>query len=435
MWRLIFNRFQKKNGYTLAQLPGFGAQELGRITGLGALPHAGSAVAQEISMAIALTPMFQTVLERDVETPWVYYISANRFVYLYPQVSTEDYFFEEISLKRDYHRLALPEHNPTKSIYWTPAYADDGGKGMMVTVGAPVYQGDQFRGSLSVDIALSKLNWLLEGYDYSNIQLTLYDNKEQLLSQYPLKVESPLKKHVDQDGFFTANDTSLAYKASLKAVPWHLVATTSSSKITYTALWRTLPVLLVIVLLVAGLVLIKVLANSLKQVHELSILDGLTGVYNRRHFDSMAVDYLARVHRQGNFAGLVLLDLDFFKLYNDTHGHQAGDYALITIANILKEKLQRPTDGVFRVGGEEFAILTEAQTCQQILAIVNGVHEAIVQKAMDFPASPMGVMTASCGVYCIPPTSQENLDEVYQKADEALYRAKAAGRNRVEMVV
>jgi diguanylate cyclase (GGDEF)-like protein len=427
----FIRQVESKNGYTLAGVPGYLPNEIGRITGVGSVPAVGSAVSHEIAMSIALSPMFQTVMERDAETPWIYYISANKFIYLYPQVSINDYFYEDVST-RNYYNMALPERNPKHTVYWTPVYKDDGGKGLMVTVGAPVYHGATFRGALCIDIALAKLNWLLKGYEQPKLQMFIQDSNGELLAKHPENAQNIAITKLAPNSFAQQGNT-IAYASPLKSVPWRLVATTSHQQMVHSALMHVLPVTFIALLLGVGVFLLMALGQSLLRVQELSVRDGLTGIYNRRNFDVLAKENLSRARRSNNYFGLILLDIDYFKLYNDTFGHQAGDNALIQVANTLKGVLKRPSDILFRVGGEEFAVIIEANAPEQIVNLANSLNEAIKQQAIEFSASPIGIISVSSGICILPPSSDKTTEDAYRQADQALYRAKEGGRNRIEV--
>lgn len=422
-------RVEAKQGYTLAALPGYGRQQLGRITGISATPAPGSARMREIVMAIGLSPLFQTVLARDADTPWVYYFSASEFLYLYPQVSIEEFFYADLTGK-DFYQLATPGRNPRREVYWTPPYLDEGGKGLMVTVGAPVYKGDDFLGAICIDIALSKLGNLLALYEFPKAEVFLYGAQGEKLAGtgedvgfWPPAFRP--REFIDEGG-------SLLYAVPLKTVPWYLVVSASSASLARTAFWQAFPVVLVVALLLSSLILLAALSRSWRRIHQLSFHDSLTGLFNRRHFDAVFKNELDHAMRNGSHFGFILLDVDFFKRYNDTLGHPAGDLVLATVAQAMREMLKRPGDMAFRIGGEEFAVLTKGKGPEQIAAFTNSIREVIEAKAFDFPASPFGRVTVSAGFFVAAPGSGETVGEIYQRADKALYQAKQAGRNRVE---
>lgn len=152
--------------------------------------------------------------------------------------------------------------------------------------------------------------------------------------------------------------------------------------------------------------------------------DALTGQLNRRALEAGFESELARARRTGRPCGLVLIDLDGFKRYNDANGHPAGDAALRRIGRVLGEGT-RATDTVARLGGEEFAMLTPECDTAGALALAERLRRAI---EVEF-SGVTPPLTASCGVSSHPADGPERPDLI-SAADRALYRAKADGRNR-----
>lgn len=422
-------RSEKYNGYTLDLPPGYGANDIGNISGAGAIPASNSPAAREMAMTIGLMPMMQTVVTRDADTPWVYYTSQNRFTQIYPRVAPEIFFYTDKSLEYDVFTMALPKNNPQRKIFWTPPYLDEAGRGMMVSVAAPVYEADHFRGSIALDITLLKLNWLLEQNTLPHIRAYLYSEHGDFLagSANDLNLLHDQLHHAS----VIKHGDDYIYALPLKTVPWHILVATSRHEMHKQAVWYALPFALVVLSLFASMMLLMALFRTLRKVQECSIRDGLTGLYNRGYFDTVASRELAVARRDGQYFGLIMLDIDYFKRYNDTYGHQAGDTVLKSVSTLLEITLRRPVDQAFRVGGEEFAVLTKAEHPEQIETLAQRLHSAIAEGKIDFSASPLGQVTVSVGVAAIAPTNALHLDEIYASADQALYRAKHEGRNRV----
>jgi diguanylate cyclase (GGDEF)-like protein len=172
------------------------------------------------------------------------------------------------------------------------------------------------------------------------------------------------------------------------------------------------------------------LREANQKLHQISIEDSLTGLYNRRYFDDRIGHEIARTRRFGRELALAMIDIDFFKNYNDHAGHLAGDKALSTIGTIIRQSL-RETDLSFRYGGEEFAILLPETTAESATAVAERIRSAVEKH--EFPnesAQPNGVLTVSVGVSMLGEHSY-SLEELVSAADRALYRAKSSGRNRV----
>lgn len=163
---------------------------------------------------------------------------------------------------------------------------------------------------------------------------------------------------------------------------------------------------------------------------DLSYVDPLTGVANRRRFDERLDAEWRRALRSGTPLSLVMVDIDHFKALNDTFGHQRGDECLRQVAQTLADSLPRVGDSVARYGGEEFAVILPATQRAGAVKVAENLRRRI--EALGIPstaASRFGVLTISCGVATLHPTSDRTPDELVHLADAALYRAKQAGGN------
>jgi diguanylate cyclase (GGDEF)-like protein len=167
-----------------------------------------------------------------------------------------------------------------------------------------------------------------------------------------------------------------------------------------------------------------------RKLEALSATDGLTGIANRRHFDATLAAEWARAARQGHSLALGFLDVDWFKKYNDHYGHQAGDDCLRKVADTLAATIVRSGDLVARYGGEEFVFIAPATGAQDALGMARKVCEALHALALPHALSDFGCVTASVGVASIVPDDTTTPQTLIHAADEALYAAKAAGRNR-----
>jgi diguanylate cyclase (GGDEF)-like protein len=159
--------------------------------------------------------------------------------------------------------------------------------------------------------------------------------------------------------------------------------------------------------------------------------DALTGVANRGRFDEVLQMEWQRAVRQRTPIGLLMVDADDFKAYNDFYGHQAGDESLRRIADTLQQVVQRGTDLVARYGGEEFCILLPGTDQNGTRVVAEHVREAILNQQIVHTKSPAGFMTVSIGCWSVVPTIGASSFTLVRKADEALYVAKQSGRNCV----
>ncbi len=177
------------------------------------------------------------------------------------------------------------------------------------------------------------------------------------------------------------------------------------------------------------------LERANQQLQALVDQDGLTGIANRRHFDQQLAAEWNRARRGGYPISLLLIDLDFFKSYNDTYGHQAGDDCLIVVGSVLRAHTQRSGDLAARYGGEEFVMILPATTIEDAEEIGwRLVRDLAAYRIPHRTSQVADVVTASVGVACAAPSSPlTEPRDLLAAADEALYEAKRNGRNRVEV--
>lgn len=167
-----------------------------------------------------------------------------------------------------------------------------------------------------------------------------------------------------------------------------------------------------------------------KKLREQAITDGLTGLSNRRAFQERLEQEWRRTERIDGSLALVLLDVDFFKLYNDRFGHGAGDECLRKVAGVLSDR-RRDSDLAARIGGEEFCLILPNTDWDGALVVAEMIRSGVETLHVAHPDSPHGVVTVSIGAVASKPRLSESAVELLKVADQALYEAKASGRNRV----
>ncbi|MBN1238666.1 MAG: GGDEF domain-containing protein [Gammaproteobacteria bacterium] len=167
-------------------------------------------------------------------------------------------------------------------------------------------------------------------------------------------------------------------------------------------------------------------------LHELAERDGMTGLYNRRIFDDYAKRIWRQSRREGERLEIVLVDIDYFKVYNDLYGHQAGDDTLRRVADTIARGAKRPFDFTARYGGEEFVLILYGPPEEYARALPEQIRRDVMDLAIAHEGSPVAsVVTVSVGVALADERSGRSLAGAIQVADEALYQAKQEGRNRV----
>jgi len=168
-----------------------------------------------------------------------------------------------------------------------------------------------------------------------------------------------------------------------------------------------------------------------KELQRLSTTDGLTGIANRRFFDELVPREWRRCARMKQPMALVMIDVDHFKKYNDTYGHQAGDECLKAVAAQVGRATPRASDLAARYGGEEFVMILGETTMDGARWVANNIRQHVSDLNMPHSASPSQHVTISCGVASTIPREDQPLETLLKAADEALYMAKMQGRNTV----
>jgi two-component system chemotaxis family response regulator WspR len=179
----------------------------------------------------------------------------------------------------------------------------------------------------------------------------------------------------------------------------------------------------------------KKLEESNAELQRLSSLDGLTGIANRRRFDEFLQDEWKRSLRQKNSISLILVDIDYFKPYNDNYGHQAGDECLRAVVDRLNRYFRRSTDLLARYGGEEFVVVLPDNDVKSAYKLAMELNSSINDLAMPHEYSSVADhVTISLGISCCEPALNGNTPaSLIEAADQALYAAKEEGRNRAKV--
>ncbi len=176
------------------------------------------------------------------------------------------------------------------------------------------------------------------------------------------------------------------------------------------------------------------LAHANDLLKQISIRDSLTGVYNRRYFDTRLTEQIQTARRSRTPLSLLMLDIDDFKRVNDTYGHVAGDHVLADFAAVLSSVVHRSTDVVGRYGGDEFVVLLYDANAKGARAVAEDIAEAVkALRLREEFGGEKAPMTASIGLTTVVPDETTTNDSVLQAADAALYRAKELGKNQIQV--
>ena len=174
--------------------------------------------------------------------------------------------------------------------------------------------------------------------------------------------------------------------------------------------------------------IVKDRARVLDKLEKLAITDGLTTLYNLRHFYKQLEVEIGRCRRYGHSLSLLLLDIDNFKMYNDSYGHLEGDKVLVRLSQIIKSCL-RTMDSAYRYGGEEFTVILPETKGEEAKNVANRIKRA-VELERFFP-EPDKVVTITISIGLTEYFKNEQLSKVIKRADQAMYNSKAQGRNRI----
>lgn len=171
-----------------------------------------------------------------------------------------------------------------------------------------------------------------------------------------------------------------------------------------------------------------------KIIEKISITDGLTGIYNRRHFNDLFQKIINSLKRDNSLVSFLIMDIDHFKQYNDTYGHQMGDEVLIKVAAKIKNSLHRADDYCFRLGGEEFGVIFNSDSKEHAFKYAEVMRQNIENLCLEHKNnSASAYITASMGLVCKNANDIKGADEVYKLGDDLLYKSKESGRNKVSV--
>lgn len=176
------------------------------------------------------------------------------------------------------------------------------------------------------------------------------------------------------------------------------------------------------------------LNRNIQLIEKLSVTDELTGVYNRRYFNTVFYEEVNRAKQNKGLLSFIMFDIDHYKKFNDTYGHYEGDNALRTLGKRLREYVRPLSDFVFRLGGEEFGVVASGLTSEESWELAEGIRSVVEELRIEHAMSKTSrYLTVSVGVATVQVDAM-NENDIYKLADDALYQSKAGGRNRVTLL-
>ena len=398
------------------------------LSGMGSADNARKYYGKEINTILKLSSRFNSIVKSLPEITWVYYTSINRFIFVAPVLSPKDYLFKKADYQRNFWREAEPGHNPEQKQIITRLYDDAAGQGLMITISSPVMLDKQFSGVISLDLGLEFLRSLLTSEFNSPLgEYLLVDESSFLVGKVDnfkigTKIQLPDMPGDDQNIIYFQGKYWLITEV-VDGQLW-LVHTFAKNKLTWAAIIKSLPIwLILIITLILAFVLIK-LQESHKHVLELSRVDPLTGLLNRRGLYEAIKQPINYCKRHHNGWSVVIMDIDYFKNVNDTYGHDVGDEVIEKIGHLISNML-RKSDIASRWGGEEFLLFLPDSNVKTACHIADKILKAVQKERIT---SKDIHITLSSG--CAEAGENESFSDVLKRADKKLFEAKEQGRNQ-----
>ena len=395
----------------------------------------------EQAAALFLSDNFKLISKQNKNFAWVYYFSKHHFSVIYPYISADDFAFNMELEKEPFFTYATPKLNPEAKLFFTPLYTDLIGKGLMVTLGKPVYVHDEFLGTVDIDITLNHLDNILFELDTLKNKSILYTNdtlqvlgsnnlikdfnRSKIYNAAEYLPKSILEKETSSDGVVYI-DGNYVYVQKIPHSPFTFVYFQNASLIWLKTVAYLLPFLLFFVLFIIIFNLYEKSRNSMKALEDQATKDYLSGAYNRRYFFDTGTSLFLKAQRKKSAVAVVMLDIDDFKHVNDKYGHKAGDKGIVYVKEVLENSLRR-SDLFARFGGEEFCILLDDISYNDVSKLLEKIRKEF-EVSVITSAEHNFSFTVSFGVAYGMLDSLENMINL---ADKALYKSKSMGKNRV----
>jgi diguanylate cyclase (GGDEF)-like protein len=420
--------------YSLRQYPQQHAWELastdqilaGTLTGSASQTPSAEQL-REIQAATALDAQIRPALAYSKEVTWLYYLSANNFIYLAPKAPISQFHFQPALYQRDYWRDAGPQANPQRRMILEGPYEDMAGKGWILTLAEPVYAADTFLGVVALDLRIDTLQHLTRVGSAISDTMMISEDHQLIASneafQPGIRLEPPLNDNLIEWRKDANGDAWLSTPV-VKDELW-VVHQLKQSDLLWAAARESRPTWVMIALASLLGVLAWRLIGVLSEATRMTHTDPLTQLLNRRGLYERAEGLLALAERKRLPVAVLLMDIDHFKSINDTYGHAVGDSVLSQLGGHLL-KVRRAADLICRWGGEEFVIFMLLEHAEDAIQVA----ERMRQEAQRTRIQPGDVPVTLSGGLALMQLG-EPLDQTIKRADLQLYAAKANGRNQI----
>ena len=395
---------------------------------------------QEMQGALELAPFLKLIYNQNKNFAWVYYFSKHHFTVLYPYLSSKDFNFTPALEKEPFFQYATPKLNPEGKLFFTPLYMDSIGKGLMITIGKPLYIHNEFMGTLDIDITLNNIDNILLRLDALHNKSALYNEMNQLVASHNIIENFDRSKIYKINNFISpailnAKDTQTnvkyidskyIFKKTLPNSKFKYIYIVDAYKVWFKSFIYVLPILILMLFSVYLVFLYKKSKNLNQKLKLQTIKDYMTGAYNRRYFFEVAEALYLRAKRKHTKLAVIMIDIDDFKTINDTYGHDNGDLAIIKVRKVLERNL-RKYDLFARFGGEEFCILLDDISKEDVEKLFEKIRKDF-EETKIISGDVIIQYTVSFGIAYGMMSSIEKLIKV---ADDALYASKQNGKNQV----
>lgn len=427
---------------------------VGNLTGTGRIPEKGIN-RDEMNLALKYNDFFNDFYERLEGVVWLYYISDNDFINVYPWISSKNFKYRDSLKEKDYYHMVIPQNDPQRRALWTSAHIDEAGKGSIVTLASPIYNSGNFMGAIALDI---KTDYLSKIIDSDQHESYLVDMRYSILASS--NNTEPGKAAIDLYSFFDIGPPGVkkpllskphrlhrengyyVHTVEFDKVPWRLICMIPAGTVAYRAAISTIPVFFIGILLFitvyefdkskrAGILLKKSL-EELKAyqsiIENAAKCDILTNTYNRRGLKEVFYERI-KIYKENKIPiSFIISDIDYFKQFNDIYGHAAGDKVLVKYSDIVRNNIGRD-DILCRWGGEEFVMVLFGVKYDAAMSIAGQIREEIEAFVIEWENCQelKGTMTFGVAEY----NYTDSIEECISKADGALYLGKNNGRNQV----
>ena len=413
-------------------------------------------VKKELDMSDVLASSYKNILGVMPDIAYIYYVSSNGFINIFPKISDDKYSSMKNIYKLDFVKKELfskKKREETES-FWSGVYKDPLGEDLLISSGAPIYEGNTLKGLITLglksDFFVKKINselitdFFIVDEDNNSLSTTNLKNKEvsKFYDSLPKKIYDKRYKLPDMKPSEVEKiGKYYIYYEQCNFAPWRIYYVTDTLKLHKEMLRSNvifISVWFMSLIFLYGVSKRKaVVEDSQQTIEKLQVMlrksdrevekDFLTGAFNRKGFTKIAGLELDRMKRYDIDACILMMDIDFFKKFNDTYGHACGDFVLRSFVRVVTKNV-RLSDIVGRWGGEEFLVLLPETDYKGALLAAEKIRKMVEREVFYYHKQSLNI-TVTIGVSNL--NVRKPLEKAVAEADEAMYRGKEDGRNRV----